>query len=350
MPREEKLTPEPGLLEKLSPLRAEISALSDNPQAQSELVQTWFLEHPENLARDVEDLTMICVLEYDERKLLTDPILGNWLMGQIDKLTPESPTQAEALAKTKEIFGLLRFHDSRFGNETGNKIAENNLYDELNALLISDPDTVKYTVGEVRKIMMNAQDGVMEHVLSGRYKTGLEHGILGPMDIFWYGTTLNFEIESQFHEVEPMDARILVLDDKDAEDWYKRLVAAGFKDDPDQQGHFTDPSLALVALLNGNYDVILSDLDLGEGQMSGIDFARIASAIQRAKGIKDPLISVFSYDQALLEEANRTIGRYSDNPVLFQQVNGGNNNKVGFTGYEFGRDVRTELYVRENFH
>jgi CheY-like chemotaxis protein len=98
----------------------------------------------------------------------------------------------------------------------------------------------------------------------------------------------------------------------------------------------------------GSYDVVLSDIELGEGKMGGIEFAERAYQIQKSKGIK-PMISLFSYNKELLEEAEQVLGRkrQADDRVLFHQINY-TNNKMVFTASQFRHDVVHELWLNRD--
>ena len=140
----------------------------------------------------------------------------------------------------------------------------------------------------------------------------------------------------------------MIVDDQSAQEWYERMISVGFKDIPGQQGFFPDCESALEALETGHYDVILTDLDLGNGKMNGIDFVEKAFTLLTSKGVT-PRISVFSYDDKLLAEAEKRlhVWKHSDNSKVFQQVN--YNNKTDFSAMTFRISVARLLDNQRRF-
>ena len=118
------------------------------------------------------------------------------------------------------------------------------------------------------------------------------------------------------------------------------MISVGFRENKNQQCFFYNCESALEALEKNNYDVILTDLELGEGRMNGIEFVEKAYEIQKRKGI-NPRISVFSYNDEKLREAEERLHDYGNKNKVFHQVNF--NNKRTFTASYFRIEVSYTL-------
>jgi CheY-like chemotaxis protein len=172
------------------------------------------------------------------------------------------------------------------------------------------------------------------------YTTDLGHGLDGPAGSFEY-ITWHTRALMESNKAEPLDATIMIVDDQMPEAWYQRMIYVGFKDIPKQQGFFYDCESALVALEHGKYDIILTDLELGEGRMGGVEFIEKAYALQKSQGMQ-PRISAFSYNKEKLEEAEERLGWISGGESkIMGQVS--NNDKGGFKAINFRMDVRNSL-------
>jgi len=347
MSTNEQLNSGPNLLEKISPVLNQARLLSGDRVAQFEVVRSWFEEHPENLASDASDLALVCTLPYEERSLFTYPLVGNWIMEQMAKFTPESAHQQEVYVKLREQVAFGRFVNHHWDESIISLEEQHRRLDELNALMLKDFNGSLSIRKLMRKTIIQSADEVRKLPQNSDYTTDLGHGLIGPMDSFWFLTTWWFDQTIQEEHVEPLGVSIMVVDDQKPKEWYGRMVGAGFKDIPGQQGYFSDCESALEALRRGQYDVILTDLDLGAGKMDGIEFAKLAYEIQQAKGIP-PRVSVFSWSKELLEEAERRIGRWGrEQPILFHQADF--NDKARFTGFNFRKQVANKLEDEARF-
>jgi CheY-like chemotaxis protein len=241
-------------------------------------------------------------------------------------------------------FTLLRglVVEERFVNDHWNlepKEDFNKKEDEFNSFLLKDPDDSMVLDEMMRKISGEMDDAITNGNLPklDTYTSDLGHGLLAPVYSFYFLTHLYLYNLVEMRSTEPLDYSIMVVDDQRPGEWYQRMISVGFKHIDGQQGYFLDCESALEALQAGHYDVILTDLDLGKGKMSGLDFVEKAYAIQEGKGIV-PRLSVFSYDNTLLQEAEKRLHRWDKkDQKVFQQVN--YNNKAYFTAIGFRMDV-----------
>jgi len=157
------------------------------------------------------------------------------------------------------------------------------------------------------------------------YQTCVGHALGSPLMDYTNLTTYIDIFERS--EVPEIDATIMVVDDEQPEDWYQRLLAVGFKEIEGQQGYFFDCESALEALKTEHYDIILTDLELVEGRMQGIEFVERVYEAQQAKGVP-PLISIFSHSQRKLSEAYKRVGsKIFDDSIM--------NNKLTFSSFSF---------------
>jgi CheY-like chemotaxis protein len=194
----------------------------------------------------------------------------------------------------------------------------------------------------IKGIAIRANRIICELPEKNTYTINLGHGLAGPF-ISFANIRFFFEIIVERGKAEPLDLSIMVVDDQDPEYWYQRMMIAGFKDVEKQQGFFYDCEAALEALEKGHYDVVLTDLELGEGKIDGIEFVEKAYEVQKRKGIK-PRISVFSYNNEKLQEAEDKLripyfgGREGR---VFHQVD--HNNKANFSAISFRNEVSWSL-------
>ena len=338
------------LEEKLNPVLTKLRAEERERKANFEIVRTWFQEHEENLAENLADMTFVCELPHPERSLLTYPVMGNWYLDKMEGFEPQTNHQ-------KRVYTLLRnlALEKRFNNDHMKTLYDkhhmktlydkheeyNRMWDELNSMMLSNTaeslplhDMMQ---GIHREVARAVYDGDLPQ--KDTYTIDLGHGLARPSDGFEF-LTWHFGTIMERGQAAPLDLTIMVIDDQHPETWYQRMTSVGFRHQEGQQGYFFDCESALEALRKGRYDVILTDLELGEGKMGGIEFVERAFDIQQARGIK-PRISVFSYNDEKLQEAEDKLrGFHSDDPndkKVFHQVN--YNNKTGFTAMDFRKEV-----------
>lgn len=337
MGSDERLSGSPNLSERLSPVLSQIRATTDRSE-QSGIVRAWFNQHEEDLANDITDLTFLCTLPNAERTLLTYPVIGNWVLGRMASFVPQTDHQRTGFTLLRELVVEGRFVNSHWVSAPETKADFNKEEDELNSFLLKDPNDSMALYQMMHRISREMADAVMSGNLpkSDTYTSDLGHGLFAPTQNFYFLTeALRHLVEMR--RAEPLNCSIMVVDDQHPDEWYQRMISVGFKHVEGQQGYFSDCESALEALQTGHYDVVLTDLDLGEGKMGGIEFVEQAYAIQKGKGII-PRISVFSYDDSLLREAEERLHPWSDkNRKVFQQVN--YNNKAYFTAISFRSSV-----------
>ncbi len=329
------------LEEKLNSILTQLRAKERERKANFEIVRTWFREHEENLAEDLADMTFVCELPYPERSLLTYPVIGNWVLEQVQTFEPQTEHQKEVYELMRKVVSESRFNNHHMEGLYDNPVMFTRMKDELLAAMLSNPEESM----PVHKVMCEIADRASELVYGGKlpdkktYTTDLGHGLVGPVSNLTYFITRPLARLAEHNRAGPLGLTIMVIDDEHPEEWYHRLLSVGFEEREGQQGMFYDCETALEALERGCYDVILTDLDLGEGKMDGITFVERAYETQKRKGIK-PRISVFSYNNEKLKEAERRL-RESGEQKVFHQVD--HNNKRTFTAITFREYVGLTL-------
>ena len=332
------------LEDKLVPVLGSLHAAKDtSPEERFGIVRAWFDEHEENLADDLADMAFVCTLPWEERALVTHPVMGNWYLEKMDSFTPGTEHQRQAFDMLRGLILETRFNNHHTKSFYDDRELYNGQIDAFNAVLLADPEGSMPIHDLLTDTLREVSTAVYAGLLPERkYTTDLGHGLVSPASAFQF---LTFYLETfiQRNSTAPLDMTIMVVDDERPKEWYQRLITAGFKDLPYQQGFFFDCESALEALPNGRYEVILTDLELGPGKMSGMKFVERAYEIQRRQGVR-PMISVFSYNTDLLEKAE-TKHRRGNDPKLFHQVNY-DGNKTTFTATHFRLAVTYELLSR----
>lgn len=331
------------LEEKINPVLTQLRAEDRDRKDNYGIVRAWFLDHTENLAPNLKDLTFVCKLPDPERTLVTYPVMGNWYLGKMAKTRRHYSEQQYSLLR--ELIAETRFnnhHTKCFYEDTE---GYNKKLDEFNASLLSDPDKAVLLDKSLIRICEDIFATSEALYKFNTYTIDLGHGFNSPAVEFSF-LTLNFRSLMESKKAAPLGLTIMVVDDQQPEQWYRRMIAVGFEDNPKQDGFFFDCETALSALENGHYDVVLSDLDLEEGKMDGIEFVEKAHPIQVKKGII-PRISVFSYSNERLKEVEKRLNQrdWTINPLVFRSVE--NNNKARFTAIGFRRDVTISIILEE---
>lgn len=336
-----------GLEPQLQPILGQIRVIGLEPQTRYQLVKDYFENHEENMASNIADLAYLCSLPNEDRHLLTYPVIGNWFLDKISSFIPQTLHQARIFGYLIELIKENRFcntHMKRFYEDVD---GYNQRIDKFNSLLLALPDESMIFHRLLRRITAEIEKVVYDRNLpiNPNNTTDLGHGIVSPADNFSY-LTWHLSVLVKDKMAKPIDKTIMIIDDERAKEWYERMIAVGFKAVEGQQGYFTDCESALEALKQGRYDVILSDLNLGEGKMNGIVFVAKAFEIQREKGI-EPIISVFSHDDEALGKADDIYFRPSaeEEQKIFDQTMY-SNNKARFTAIGFRNRVSTEIKIR----
>ncbi|MBI2546969.1 MAG: response regulator [Candidatus Aenigmarchaeota archaeon] len=321
------------LEEKLQPVLSRLREKQMEKKDSYEIVKGWFQDHEENLAESLADIAFVCELPHQERGLLTYPVVGNWVLQEMGQFSPQRGKQTQVYPLLRRLVVEHRFNNHHTGSLYDKPEEYNRMWDELNGLMLSAPEDSMPLHKLMKEIRTRAGQTIHDLPRKNTYTVDLGHGLMSPFDSFAF-LTFYFGATVEVGQAKPMDLTIMVVDDQHPEEWYRRMTAVGFKE-PDGQGAFYDCESALKALENGHYDVILTDLELGEGKMSGIEFVERAYKLQKRRGIK-PRISVFSYNDQKLEEAEKRVGTWSKGYV-FNQVN--YNNKATFTAARFRLEV-----------
>jgi len=307
------------LEERLNPVLTQLRTEERERKANFEIVRTWFREHEEKLADDLADMTFVCELPHPERSLLTYPVIGNWYLDKMGSFKPQTDHQQGVYNLLRNLALEKRFNDHHMKALYDGHEEYNRMWDELNSVMLSNP-TESLPLHEMmrgihREVARAVYDGDLPQ--KDNYTIDLGHGLAEPSNSFefltWYFGTI-----MERGQAELLDLTIMVVDDQHPEAWYQRMVSVGFKHQEGQQGYFFDCESALEALGKGKYDVILTDLEVGEGKIGGIEFVERAFDIQQTRGIK-PRISVFSYNDEKLQEAEDRLRDFFQMTPLIQK-------------------------------
>lgn len=280
----------------------------------------------------------MCELPNEDRYVLTYPVVGNWVLEQMQAFEPQTEHQQKVYEMMRNVVAESRFNNHHMQRAYEDPVAFTRMKDELLATMLSNPEESM----PVHKFMCWIEDKVGRLVSDGKllhketYTTDLGHGLFSPVKGLTYFVARPFERLVNDNRAGPIGLSIMVVDDEHPEEWHHRLLSVGFEEREDQKGMFYDCETALEALERGQYDVILTDLELGEGKMDGITFVEKAYEVQKRKGVK-PRISVFSYNDEKLQEAERRLSNFSGESKVFHQVN--HNNKGTFTATRFKEEV-----------
>src|SRR3989344_2422691 len=275
------------LEEKLRPVLTELRAEARDLKGRYDIARNWFQEHAENLAESVEDLTFLCELPDEERTVLTYPVIGNWVLEQMKRFEPKTEHQRRVYELMRGVVSGKRFNNHHMRGLYDNPFAFTGRVDELLAAMLSNPEESM----PVHKFMCGISEEVCNLVYNQKlpqkssYTADLGHGLFSPVDSLTHFVGEPFVVLVKSNRAGSIGLTIMVVDDEHPEEWYHRLLAAGFEEKEGQQGMFRDCETALEALERGHYDVILTDLELGEGKMGGIEFVERAYEVQKRKGI-----------------------------------------------------------------
>ncbi len=328
------------LEEKLEPVLRALRGAEDF-KGRYDISRNWFQEHEENLAEGLGDLSFLCKLPSEERRALTYPVIGNWVLEQMQAFEPQTEHQGKVYAMMMKLVSESRFNNHHMQNVYEDPVAFTRMEDELLATMLSNPEESM----PIHRFMCQIAAGVSEEIGKVLYRRNwheegyaidLGHGICSPVNSLSCYIGSPFERLVKENRAGPIGLTIMVVDDEHPEEWYHRLLAVGFEKRGGQEGVFYDCETALEALRKGHYDVILTDLELGEGKMGGIEFVERAYKIQKRRGIT-PMISVFSYNADRLMEAEKRL-HWTGKQRIFQQV-AYCNNKRTFTATGFKENV-----------
>ena len=227
-----------------------------------------------------------------------------------------------------------------------NPINFTRMEDELFSNMLFNPDESMALHKFMEQIGKVVPDLVYNNKLpiKATYTIDLGHGLVAPVQHLTYLVAMPFERLVDWKGTKKLDLTIMVVDDEHPEEWYQRILSVGFKEISGQQGTFCDAETALKALEHGRYDVILTDIELGQGKMDGIEFVERAYEIQKRNGIT-PRISVFSFNKDKLDEAERRLRPNNGEEKVMHQIN--LNYKSGWTATHFKQEVLYSL-KREN--
>lgn len=346
MNQEERLVPPPSLGENLRPVLTYLRTENHKRKTNYAFITDWFSHHEEDLARDIADLTFLCTLPWKERSLLTYPVIGNWVLTRMDMFKPETDYQKEGFTLLRNLVAEGRFNNQQMEGLYPDVEGYAKKEDALASHMLKNPEQSLPLHELLTSISKEMANSVYGGKLPKRndYETDLGHGLWAPVNHFQFLTN-NFGVLVERNQTQPLNLSVMVVDDEHPEEWYERMIAIGFKDQPELQGFFPDCESALEALKIGSYDVILTDLDLGEGKMNGVEFAKLAYAIQTARG-NMPMISTFSANKEGLKRADRELridrlGR-EEPSIVFGDIS--LNYKGFFTAIDFRRDVSTLLH------
>jgi hypothetical protein len=329
----------------LAPLVQQLDPAESAQQANYTRAEAWFRSHEEPLVQRAEELRYLCTLPRSIRTTVTYPVIGNWFLDKIDRFEAHTAHQRQVRGLLRTLVCEKRFNNHHAGEFYANRDAFNRDLDALYVRMLAN--VAESTV--FHELLQTTNDDLCETIgkLAVRRigaSVDLGHGVLSPANSFAF-LTFHYDVAIKRNRPIALPCSIMVVDDECAGEWYTRMIGAGFKEVTTQQGSFSDCESALVALPDGHYDVVLTDLDLGVGKMTGEEFIERAYGTQRKQGIA-PLLSAFSYDNNRLFAAEQTFGRGHDaGDKLFHQVT--RNDKRGFTALDFRNEVDYTLQRRQ---
>lgn len=327
------------LQEKLQPLIAQIQGQSDEDRSRT--VHDWFTTHPENVVGDPFELPYLCELPNDVRRLVTYPVIGNLVLSRMNDFQPESEYQSELREAAKKVVKEKRFHNHHTGDVK--PLTQIQMETELIARMLERPEESRrfydYMIESIERPFADIVYDQLQKTPGKTYTTDFGHGIFAPLKSMTYFVMAQFEYQLKNGAVDPLDKVSMVVDDAEPEYWHGLLRLAGFREIEGQPGYFRDGESALLALESGGYDIILTDLELGEDKMDGVAFAQTARKVQLAKG-KPAMIALFSYNKNALHAAQVHGYHYPSTPqdLFFEQPD--LMCKSSFSPFQFRSNVR----------
>ena len=249
------------LEEKLQEVLMQLREAERDFKEKYRIVREWFQGHTENLAERVEDLTFLCELPSEERMLLTYPVIGNWVLKQMEQFQPQTEYQRKVYDLMRKVVSEGRFKNPHMESAYANPVNFTRMEDELLSTMLSNPEESM----ALHKFISQIGDVVSEMVYSGKlprketYTTDLGHGLVAHVQHLTYYVAAPLERLVRRGGTKPLHLTIMVVDDENPDEWYQRLLSVGFQEIKGQQGAFYDAETALKALEQGRYDVILND-------------------------------------------------------------------------------------------
>jgi len=333
------------LKEKLEPLLQELAKVNTDKD-KYDIIKNYFSQHEENLASDIEELVTLCQLPAEERCFVAYPVLGNWLLERLHKFDTKTEYASNVKNQLEYLIREKRFNNSHLKEFYKEQIPFHTAWDNVTNLMLQKPEESMPFHLLLHQALLDVGDVLDTVERPSNLQVDLGHGFFAPVFHFEF-LTFYYRVAVEDNHTKPLGLTIMLVDDQEPQQWYDRLISAGFTKHPNGKGFFYDCESALEALTKSNYDVILTDLDLGKGKMPGIKFVQKAFQIQKQRGVL-PLISVFSYNEKLLKEAEDKLHWNLEESMVFHQVNH-DGNKMSFTTSHFCKNVHDAIERYKKF-
>jgi CheY-like chemotaxis protein len=331
-------------------------AYRDLQKRNNSTAREWFTsESPGSLVGDeLSNLGYLCTLPETHRRAVTYPVIGAWLQEKLDTLQSETGHQKQVVGALHAVIEDLKYCNGNTGYaDPETQLALNARKDELTSLLFADVEESHVFVDFMRarsEEIKQAAEIAKSRIPKSKLQMDVYHGLVQPAGHFEYLVKYllpDVDGNGGTYAVKPLNLTLMVVDDQMPERWYKQLLAVGFTKQKGKQGYFHDPEEALHALQEGQYDVVLSDIELGQGNMDGVTFAGRAYDIQASNG-DTPTVAVFSFNQDQLSRARHTLTPSGNEPqkIMVEGRARGAYSKMTFTATEFREDVEGHLGLK----
>ena len=321
---------EEKLEEKLAPVLVRI-AEAKTVQARHRSVRAWFTEHPENLAKDFLDLTYVLTLPGEQRTLLTYPVVGNYVLGELEKFAASTPIQRKLQGMARHLVWEKRFYNHHWQRDEIETKAIGEISDRMIGTMLRHKEEALSLHLHLCQIAGAYDVYQRTDALRWRYtnfETDPGHGLDAPLEHLSARITLPFEFSMHGNDAGPTDLSIMLVDDTEGAYWWKRLELVGFRQRPGVTHVYKDAKSALRALKQHAFDIILSDLDLGEGKMGGIEFLQQAHDLTMQQE-RSPALLAFSSNDELRGRAEQELYHVRPSIIATNPLH-----KSRFTGWD----------------
>lgn len=312
------------------------------------ITREWFAAHPEDIAGEGSELSYLCELPNEIRMLVTYPVMGNLVLARLRGFQPRNDYQRMLLETAECIVEETRFHNHHHTREV-KPMRLIQLETELTANMLGrtedGAELQRYITDAITQPAVDVIDN-LQQAAGKSYSSDFGHGLIAPLHDFTYHIVheFGFRTEKNMWHNRPLDKASMVVDDTDPAYWHGLLKLAGFQEREGQPGYFRSGESALPALETGNYDIILTDLELGEGRMNGVQFAQRARKVQLARG-KPAMIALFSYNLGGLRDAKSYGFHYPSSPDDLFFIQPDTNTKGHFSPFHFRFEVEYLLRI-----
>ena len=260
---------------------------------------------------DIVDLSYLTTLETSKRKNLSYPIVGLWSSVHVQTAFEDGLISDQTRNLVQHYIRNLSFIN-RHMKENNSSFDDAKLALQLEKVnsqlylrendrtnLISYFNSIFERVAEecesfedlsYRSEYSSKKDSIVNVLSSETVDIG--HGLVSVIASFLKDSMINSSCFDSSNQGTSFlkKYKIMLIDDDTPDIWYARSELAGFQGD-----FFYDCETALKKLSKGEkYDLILSDLELGEGKMTGDEFLFEVSQLECLDNV--PHLSLFSFN------------------------------------------------------